>query len=848
MATKIRPLTKQQQEQQQNSNSPQKRERYNKNEDLELTPITHQNQLTDEQNQSQIENQIIHDEEMVNQMLDDLSDENKSSIVAGIDFREDGIIQNGPGNSKTGDKQRFKTIDKTSELQIGVMSSTCKTSANFKDALVQNQYSKVNRDSVIDPKGSSQNLNFMSTQKFLKDQYEEVNEDSSYSSRPFGKASSDLVKHQDSSNNRDSSRGAIIQEHYFEEQNQLSLLQSQNQQSAELLGARKSSSNNGINSNMGGRLMENAIGTNLMKKMVNISEYTVDFHLSNFIKLFLYHLVFFFFGPVILIIVPIFDSFAMARNMLFYGNGALPFFVYWQYFQWLCIATMTFMQAARYFQIEIAGHKITLEGIYYDQWIIVCMTVVIRSFIIAVRYGFSSELRFKVLRSSRADANYISKDLLGASWINTHPDTLEPEIDSVFWRNQVEEFNFNMKFYEKLDDCTYEKFHNEDYYKNPDNKFDMKKTQKLFKNYEARLKEKQKMTKMFNPFEEDYEMFSLHSIKTSFIEGVVQQKPSIGRLVFKELCIFAGAHTFSIAKFLMIAPTLKCLLPYIVRTYQYGNPFGPNMGTTEFYVYCFAEIPLMYYLTSVNYLFIGAGLIDFQRRYLMMKGIGSLINPFKQNLSLKQYQIFPTILLACKDSFHSWLNLRMCAMDFGKKYMMRIFVYCSTFLAGYTFIVIILLLDYFDFINFQLPLMLQVYCLYEVFIVLGVILTMLFIGAKVNQQYVEDRASLMKIRQTMLYIKLNIAQVRSGTKFSGPYMKVLQKTFSGAADHMTEQESCDYVDLLVSEVDNMLLRLEFDEEHQPLKLMGLKASFQLMNQIYTTLFTIAFAISQKMLT
>eukprot|EP00347_Sterkiella_histriomuscorum_P021309 403334452 len=843
MATKIRPLTKQQQEQQQNSNSPQKRERYNKNEDLELTPITHQNQLTDEQNQSQIENQIIHDEEMVNQMLDDLSDENKSSIVAGIDFREDGIIQNGPGNSKTGDKQRFKTIDKTSELQIGVMSSTCKTSANFKDALVQNQYSKVNRDSVIDPKGSSQNLNFMSTQKFLKDQYEEVNEDSSYSSRPFGKASSDLVKHQDSSNNRDSSRGAIIQEHYFEES------QDEDKSSSDSKNVKEKNNpfylqkqpQTGTRRNP----IAEAIGTQMMRRLVNISEFTVKFHAKNFLKLFVYHLIFHFFGPLICVIVPIFDTFGMVRNMMFWGIKTFTRPVISQYLTWFFIFIMTVLYLLKTFQVEIFNYKITLDGVYFGQWLMLALVVVIRSFIVAVRYGYSSELRFKVLTSTRADAPFITRDLLVLSWLTTHPNMLDIEIDSVFWRNQVEDHRLIFKFYENLDHDMNQKFHDVNYYKKDENEFDMKSTQKMFKSYESKLRQRQNLLKELDPFESDYEMYSIHSMKTQILQGVVQQVPSIGRLVFKEMAIFAGAHCKSTAKLVIFVPLVKCILPYLVRMYDYGNPLGPNMFAWDSYLYFLCELPVIYFLSWANFLFVAAGLIDFQRRVLMIKAIGSLINPFKQDLSLK-YQIFPCVILTCKESLHSWFSLRICAMDFGRKYMVRIFMYCSTFLAFYTFFVVILLLDYFNFINFQLPLMVQVYAIFEVFMVLGVILVMLYLGAVVNQQFVEDRLQLVKLKQTMLYMKINIKGIRAGDKFSGAYIKILKTLFLAQAHLKTEEEDKNHIDDLVAEIDAMIQRLEIDGEHRPLRLMGLKATFSLMNQIYTTLFTIAFAVAQKM--
>lgn len=56
-----------------------------------------------------------------------------------------------------------------------------------------------------------------------------------------------------------------------------------------------------------------------MKKLVNISEYLVTFHKGPFLKMFLYHLIFYFTGPFILLVIIIFDNPSLARNMMFFG-------------------------------------------------------------------------------------------------------------------------------------------------------------------------------------------------------------------------------------------------------------------------------------------------------------------------------------------------------------------------------------------------------------------------------------------------------------------------------------------------------------------------------------------------
>ena len=53
---------------------------------------------------------------------------------------------------------------------------------------------------------------------------------------------------------------------------------------------------------------------------------------------------------------------------------------------------------------------------------------------------------------------------------------------------------------------------------------------------------------------------------------------------------------------------------------------------------------------------------------------------------------------------------------------------------------------------------------------------------------------------------------------------------------------------MAAEIDLMRERLAMDAEHQPLRLMGVKATYQLMNQIYTAMFTLFVSVAQRLAT
>lgn len=71
-------------------------------------------------------------------------------------------------------------------------------------------------------------------------------------------------------------------------------------------------------------------------------------------------------------------------------------------------------------------------------------------------------------------------------------------------------------------------------------------------------------------------------------------------------------------------------------------------------------------------------------------------------------------------------------MDFGKKYMNRIFIYSSVFFGMYLFYTIMFILSYFGIISFEFSLMINAIAIYDVAIVLTIIMMMLYYGAVIN--------------------------------------------------------------------------------------------------------------------
>lgn len=76
--------------------------------------------------------------------------------------------------------------------------------------------------------------------------------------------------------------------------------------------------------------------------------------------------------------------------------------------------------------------------------------------------------------------------------------------------------------------------------------------------------------------------------------------------------------------------------------------------------------------------------------------------------------------------------------DLGRKFMLRIFLYSSTFLGVYLFQLAAMVLTYFDIISFYLPFISVALALCDILFTLSIILGMFIYGASANEQYAKD--------------------------------------------------------------------------------------------------------------
>ncbi len=81
--------------------------------------------------------------------------------------------------------------------------------------------------------------------------------------------------------------------------------------------------------------------SNVISKVLDVSEYSTKFHVWRFVRIFIYHLFFWYLGPLVTVpVVSIIDSVAFSKNMSFMIGSKDKFSLVIQTLQFLITAFM----------------------------------------------------------------------------------------------------------------------------------------------------------------------------------------------------------------------------------------------------------------------------------------------------------------------------------------------------------------------------------------------------------------------------------------------------------------------------------------------------------------------------
>lgn len=153
--------------------------------------------------------------------------------------------------------------------------------------------------------------------------------------------------------------------------------------------------------------MKNAIRDAVLYKVVDASEYIVKFRPLIFIKFWIYHLLFFYSGFWSIPIISSIDSFALCQNMGFWPKRGMLMPFFFQLTQGLCNVAALVLFLLHWYLPKDHAIQVNLRNIYPEQLFFINFELFVRTFLIAVRYGFMAESRLKIITQAYQHHTYL---------------------------------------------------------------------------------------------------------------------------------------------------------------------------------------------------------------------------------------------------------------------------------------------------------------------------------------------------------------------------------------------------------------------------------------------------------
>ena len=125
-----------------------------------------------------------------------------------------------------------------------------------------------------------------------------------------------------------------------------------------------------------------------------------------------------------------------------------------------------------------------------------------------------------------------------------------------------------------------------------------------------------------------------------------------------------------------------------------------------------------------------------------------------------------------------------------------------------------------DILVFYIPWNVQIVAYYDILIILGIIFTMLRVGAKINNYYVYHKDILLGHKRNLWRMRGCYDLFKNKSKFSSNSFKIIRDYIKDKSMNQEEREK--YVEDMISTIDIITERLDQNFEHHPVRLLGLK--------------------------
>ncbi|CAI2387117.1 unnamed protein product [Moneuplotes crassus] len=570
--------------------------------------------------------------------------------------------------------------------------------------------------------------------------------------------------------------------------------------------------------------LTNAMKSLVAKKIVEREEYEIVFSLSRTVKMFIYHTLFYFIGIFATLLILIIEGYQFTKNLGFIGMH-LRFII------------MQYSTQVMFIGFIVLVAVLPMKSISQFESYFFIMLMVLRSFIVAVRYGFISNSRYKLYKSP-VKLFWITSDFLLLGWLKMSPKIIHEQIDAAKYRLQIQKREWKFTFITPLATDIHQRLminakDSKDAFEKIDKEFASKmitadifpksgaKTTSLVAHAFAKMPEENKDYALRDTDEENVEITQSYEAEA----------------ILREMCLLES-HAHSTPIYSLIIIIARIAIQIISQFYHNGKSFSVYWYEYLLTSWLIVDIVIIY---GSNLLFIIAGIIDFKRKLFFMKILQSMIS-IQKSKDFQYSTYFPTLNILNKENLKSWLKLRSASLDLGKKFTYRIFLYCSIYLSVYLTYLIFLLMIVFRIIKADLAIAAYLAGTFDIIVILTILFQMLRMGAQVNDYYDIHKGELITIKKLLFDARDNpeiYVNLGSSADHSDQLLGKMIRTIPRSSTSTSK-----YIDDCIMFIEIAIQELEYEKATKPLKLMGLTCSNELLTSVYTGIASISFALIQ----
>lgn len=160
------------------------------------------------------------------------------------------------------------------------------------------------------------------------------------------------------------------------------------------------------------------------------SDFYPKFRVGRFLKFFIYHTLFYFFGFLSVPIMIAIDGYDLPYNIGYIGlQKNLITQLLSHLLLLVCLITFFISESSVLYKYEL---------------FFMLMSVILRNLVIGVKYGFLSDERYFLLKNTRFSRVIIEGDFIVYAFRKYNPDGVKKEVESSMYRSFIDESLFTM--------------------------------------------------------------------------------------------------------------------------------------------------------------------------------------------------------------------------------------------------------------------------------------------------------------------------------------------------------------------------------------------------------------------